>query len=82
MREEGKEVNEYIRAFPYRAIDGVCEMYKEGVGCLVYKKRPALCNVKRYYKKYFSDKMTLEAFYGVNKEICKELRLVISADSD
>jgi Fe-S-cluster containining protein len=72
-RDAGNVKDRAIIEFPYHAINGTCEKYKEGKGCTVYYKRPLLCNVRKYYEAFYSNKMSMEDFYKINKKACKQL---------
>jgi Fe-S-cluster containining protein len=74
--DAGTITNAAVADFPYSTVDGVCEMYKEGVGCKVYKNRPLLCNVYKYWKTFHKDDVTAEEFYEINKGACRELRIL------
>lgn len=52
---------------------GVCK-YLYDNKCLIYSKRPIVCNVKEYYFKKYKNKMSLNDFYLKNMEICIFLR--------
>lgn len=41
--------------------------------CSIYENRPEICCVDLMYERYFSDKMTRDEFYKLNKKGCVEL---------
>lgn len=53
--------------------DGTC-IYLKGKDCSIYENRPLLCRVDECYDLYFSNVMTKEEYYRVNKKMCEELR--------
>lgn len=53
--------------------DGVCK-YSSGNECSIYNERPLLCRVDECYKLFFSQYMSLEEYYQLNKDICKKLK--------
>lgn len=53
--------------------DGTCK-YLQGNLCTIYAERPLLCRIDECYEKFFKDQMTLEEYYKVNYEMCKEIR--------
>lgn len=53
--------------------DGTCK-YLQGNLCTIYAERPLLCRIDECYEKFFKDQMTLEQYYKVNYEMCKEIR--------
>ena len=55
--------------------DGTCKYFdKEKNLCTIYDKRPDFCRVDEFYEKKFSDIMTREEFYRLNKKICLQLQ--------
>ena len=42
--------------------------------CTIYQTIPIICNGKLLYKKFFSEKYSIEKFYAMNKKICKRLQ--------
>ena len=42
--------------------------------CLIYSKRPLVCNVDAYYEKYYASRMSREDFYLLNIEQCNDLK--------
>lgn len=53
--------------------DGVCR-YLAGNLCSIYASRPLLCRVDECYEKFFKEMMSLEEYYRLNQEICRELK--------
>ena len=53
--------------------DGVCR-YLKGKDCTIYENRPLLCRIDESYNMFFKDKISLEKFYSLNKQICKKLK--------
>lgn len=58
---------------PLNRGDGVCK-YLKGNDCSIYKNRPVLCQIDESYEKFFSEIITRENFYKINKEMCKKLQ--------
>ena len=53
--------------------DGTCK-YLQGNLCTIYAERPLLCRIDECYEKFFKDQMSLEQYYKINYEMCKEIR--------
>jgi len=53
--------------------DGICIYLKENE-CTIYENRPLLCRIDESYDYFFSQTMTKEEYYKLNKEACKRLR--------
>ena len=53
--------------------NGVCR-YLDGNLCSIYENRPLLCRIDECYEKFFSDKISLEEYYGLNRQICEMLK--------
>lgn len=62
-----------IAAFPYSCDEsGKCEMLGEDNLCKVYGHRPDICNVKKFYEKYYTKVMSNKEFFEENEKICKQ----------
>lgn len=66
-------IRQMIDAFPY-SFDkyGKCEKLTNNQ-CSVYNTRPDLCNVVTTWKRAFADKMSLDDYFQINKQMCKQL---------
>lgn len=53
--------------------DGICR-YLSGNLCSIYEDRPLFCRVDECYDLFFSDDMTREKFYEINKAECRKLK--------
>ena len=53
--------------------DGICK-FLAGNLCSIYSNRPLLCRVDECYELFFSEDISLEEFYQLNKKECKKLR--------
>ena len=53
--------------------DGIC-IYLNGSLCSIYDRRPLICRVDDCYETFFKDKMSLEEYYRLNKEMCNKLK--------
>lgn len=53
--------------------DGVCK-YLRGNDCSIYDGRPLLCRVDESYERFFSQLMTKEDYYLINKQACKKMK--------
>ena len=53
--------------------DGVCKNLASNNLCVIYSKRPPLCNGEYVYKKFFSD-MSVADFHAMIERLCKILR--------
>ncbi len=53
--------------------DGVC-IYLDGNLCSIYEKRPLLCRVDESYEKYFKEQYSLEEYYNLNYQGCRNLQ--------
>ncbi len=57
--------------------DGICKNYNTmNHKCLIYNKRPILCNVDRFYDVYLEKTMTREEWHNLNYECCNKLKKV------
>jgi len=55
--------------------DGVCRFLDTKTRlCIIYNKRPVLCNVDKTYELFFKSKMTLSEYYKLNYESCKKMK--------
>jgi Fe-S-cluster containining protein len=67
------EVMKELAEFPYGWDEnGWCEHLKDN-RCDIYRTRPDICNVYKFWEKYLKDKMTLKQCYEVNKRGCEIL---------
>lgn len=53
--------------------DGICK-YLTGNNCSIYQHRPILCRVDESYEKFFSQLMSKQDYYRINKQACDNLR--------
>lgn len=54
--------------------DGICKYLDlETNLCIIYEKRPILCNIDLSYEIYFLDNMSLEEYYKINYEGCQKI---------
>ena len=53
--------------------NGVCR-YLDGNLCSIYENRPLLCRIDECYEKFFSEKISLEEYYSLNRQICEMLK--------
>ena len=58
---------------PLNRGDGVCK-YLKGNDCSIYENRPVLCRIDESYDRFFSEMMSREEFYAINKQACKQLQ--------
>ena len=58
---------------PLNRGDGVCK-YLKGNDCSIYENRPVLCRIDESYDRFFSEMMSREEFYDINKQACKQLQ--------
>ena len=55
--------------------DGVCMYFDETTRlCLIYDRRPIICNVDMFYQKYLCGVFTQEEFYEINYKSCKKIK--------
>lgn len=55
--------------------DGVCKYFDEKTHlCRIYRERPLICSVDRFYEAYLSSKITREDFYRTNYLSCKKIK--------
>lgn len=67
---EDPRIRQALIDFPYKTINGVCEMLASDNTCKVYESRPDICNIKTMaYLKGFNDKDITE-YYKINATIC------------
>lgn len=69
-RNVGKEpsMREYDRG------DGVCKHLNKENKCNIYEQRPLICNVQKVYERFFKDKMSIDVFFKMNENACKQLK--------
>ena len=48
--------------------------YLSGNLCSIYENRPLICRIDDCYDIYFSSLMTLEEYYKLNTQMCKQLK--------
>lgn len=53
--------------------DGICR-YLVGNDCSIYESRPLLCRIDESYDMFFSENMSKETYYELNKKACKMLK--------
>lgn len=53
--------------------DGICK-YLIGNDCSIYENRPLLCRVDESYEQLFSNVMSREHYYQINRDACNNLR--------
>jgi Fe-S-cluster containining protein len=72
------EVARLAAEFPYKSIEGRCEMLTNEDRCSVYSQRPVLCNVRRLYTVAIKGKVnkSREQFYRDNKSMCEVFKSV------
>ena len=55
--------------------DGVCQHFDEiSHMCKIYKTRPLICNVDKFYKLFLKDKISKEGYYELNYDACMKLK--------
>lgn len=54
--------------------DGVCKHLNKDNKCNIYEQRPLICNVQRVYECFFKDKMSIDEFFKMNENACKQLK--------
>lgn len=55
--------------------DGVCKNFDDDSNlCLIYDKRPDICNVNLQYKMNYSQNYTWHEFVNLNVQVCNELK--------
>lgn len=69
QRDEIKDplVAKVVKEFPYKTVDGVCEMLQPDNTCAVYETRPDLCNVNTMAT---LKGVELNEYYKLNAQIC------------
>ena len=54
---------------------GKCKYLDDSTNlCTIYGSRPILCNVDKCYETYFSKMYSIEEYYELNYEACKNLK--------
>jgi len=54
---------------------GICKHLDQETNlCKIYQQRPLHCNVDAYYEMFIKNIMSVEEFYAMNLECCKELK--------
>lgn len=54
--------------------EGICIHLTVDKRCDIYKNRPLICNVDKYYSLVMSDKMTKQEWYAINTDSCLKLK--------
>ncbi|MDR2523437.1 MAG: YkgJ family cysteine cluster protein [Synergistaceae bacterium] len=54
--------------------NGVCVFLNETGLCSIYYSRPLKCRIDDCYDEFFSDVMSRDVFYSINKEACTCLK--------
>ena len=55
--------------------NGICKYLNQSTNlCSIYNRRPIFCNVEAFYEKFYSNKMTKEKFFNLNKRECKKIQ--------
>jgi uncharacterized protein len=67
-----------MEAVEFHDGDGICK-YLHNNRCLIYHRRPLVCNVQLGYEVLFRDTMTEAEFYELNYRACKKLKSLNSA---
>lgn len=52
--------------------DGVCK-YLNGNLCMIYEKRPDICNVEKMYF-FYKDELEYEEYLKMNEKACEQLK--------
>lgn len=53
--------------------NGICIHLKDNI-CSIYTTRPDICRVDVMYEKEYSKYYSLDEFYKINEEVCKQLK--------
>ena len=53
--------------------DGICK-FLDGNKCSIYNERPLLCRVDECYELYFKDQYSLDEYYELNYQACRNLQ--------
>ena len=59
----------------YAKEDGTCKFLGEDNLCMIYDKRPPICNVAWVYENFFKDKVSEDEFYARTQDACDKLNL-------
>lgn len=59
----------------YSKEDGTCKFLGEDNLCMIYDKRPPICNVAWVYANFFKDKVSEAEFYARTQEACDKLQM-------
>ncbi|MDY6269630.1 MAG: YkgJ family cysteine cluster protein [Selenomonadaceae bacterium] len=55
--------------------NGICKyLDQEKNLCTIYENRPDICRVDLMYDRLYQDQMSREAFYAMNKDVCRQLQ--------
>jgi len=54
--------------------DGVCRFLDKDNRCVIYNRRPPICNTDLLFERYFSKKMSREEYDKMNSDACKQLK--------
>ena len=59
----------------YAKDDGTCKFLGEDNLCMIYDKRPPICNVAWVYENFFKDKVSEDEFYARTQAACDKLQM-------
>lgn len=59
----------------YADDDGTCKFLGEDNLCMIYDKRPPICNVAWVYENFFKDKVSEAEFYARTQDACDKLQM-------
>lgn len=70
-----RHVGEVPSMKEYAKDDGTCKFLGEDNLCMIYDKRPPICNVAWVYENFFKDKVSEDEFYARTQEACDKLQM-------
>ena len=69
-------IGESILTRELAGAEGCCKwLDKSSNLCKRYANRPIFCNVDKYYETFLQNTMSRDAFYQLNQNACRSLRL-------
>lgn len=69
-----RQVGKFPFMLDYDRGDGVCRFLDKDNRCVIYNRRPPICNTDLLFERYFSKKMSREEYDKMNSDACKQLK--------
>ena len=69
-----QHIDKVIQLSAYHSGDGICIHYDPNIGCKIYSNRPDVCRIDDGYTKFFQKRISRQAYYKKNAEMCNQLQ--------